>query len=435
MPTIAKSQALWEQSKQHLTGGEGSQGRSSMYPLFIDRASGSHIWDVDGNEYVDFMLGYGPIILGHCHPRVVEAIRQQAGRSMVHGFNHEGEIALSRKVCQAVPGLEQVKFNSTGTEAVNAAVRMARAYTGKTKILKFIGQYHGWTDNLLISGAATSQAQAGERANPGKVLISKGQPSSVLNDVLVAQWNDLEGVERLVRENKNDFAAILTEPMMTNSHVIPAAPGFLAGLKDIAHKYGGLLIFDEVVSGFRVALGGGQSLFGVTPDLSVFGKALGGGVPISCVGGSAKLMAINNKNNAIHLGTFNTNPVAVAAANAVLDELLEGGDALYERMNALGRKLQQGMVDRLNSHGIRVTAQGTDTLFALVFGPDRLTCFPDTFDIDTKLLHRFKQGLFDHGVMVRPETRDIWYLSAAHTEADIDAALAAVADIAAGLGA
>ena len=428
MTRFEKSNTLLNESKQYLTNGEGSSGRTALYPIFVDHAKGSRLFDVDGNEFIDFMLGYGPLILGHCHPRVVKSVTEQAQKSLVHGYCNELELDVCRKIVSLVPSVEQVKLNVTGSEAVQAAVRLARAYTGRSKVLKFMGNYHGWMDNLLISGAATKQELMGPCNAPNSVLISKGQPESVLSDILVSHFNDIDRVEELIHQNPDEIAAILTEPMMTNAHIIPPKEGFLAKLKSLASKHGILLIFDEVVSGFRVAKGGGQEYFGVEPDITVFGKALGGGLPVSAVGASAKIMQAFVDGGAIHLGTFNSNPLALAAANATLDELIEDTDA-FARMNRLGWRLQEGIVTIFSEKGIPVRTQGTENLFATMFTESPDDNFADTCNLDKDFLSRFKRALYDRGIMVRPEARDIWYLSTTHTDADIDRCLEVLRDI------
>jgi len=430
MYSFDKSYKTWEESKKYFTGGEGSQGRTSLYPIQISHGKGSRIYDIDGNEYIDFMLGYGPLILGHSHPRLVKAICHQAEKALTHGFSHVGELELARKIVNLISSIEQVRFNNTGTEAVQAAVRMARAYTGKSKIIKFVGQYHGWVDNVLISGAATKKEQMGSYSKANKVLISKGQPESVLSDILVAQWNDLSLVEDLIKNNRGEIAAILTEPMMTNAQIITPEEGYLQGLRQIADENDILLIFDEVVSGFRISLKGGQGYFNVNPDITVFGKALGGGVPISCIGASKEIMAINNKEGAIHLGTFNSNPLVVAAGNAVVDELTEKQDEVFSRMYRLGEKLKKGILEIFSQKGFPIRVQGTESLFAVMFVEQEVKNFAETFNINIDILAKYKKELYQRGIITRPELRDIWYFSTAHTDADIDEALNIINDAA-----
>ena len=422
MLTFDKSVAIFNESKKFLVNGEGSSGRTALYPIYVDHSKGSRLFDIDGNEFIDFMLAYGPLILGHCHPRIVQSITEQAKKNLVSGCCHELELELCRKIVSIIPSIEQLKLNVTGTEAVQAAVRLARAYTGRTKILKFMGNYHGWIDNLLISGAATKEKLMGPRNAPNNVLISKGQPESVLSDILVSHFNDIDRVEELILQNEGKIAAILTEPMMTNAHIIPPKDGFLEKLKALATKHGILLIFDEVVSGFRISMEGGQGYYGVEPDITVFGKALGGGIPISAVGASKEIMQAFATGGAIHLGTFNSNPLAIAAANATLDQLIEDTEA-FNRMNRLGRKLQDGIIKIFSGVGMPVRTQGTDSLFATMFTESPVDNFADTFELDSNLLSRFKRELYDRGIMVRPEARDIWYLSTVHTDADIDQTL------------
>jgi glutamate-1-semialdehyde 2,1-aminomutase len=325
--------------------------------------------------------------------------------------------------------MDQVRFNITGTDAVQAAIRLARTYTGKSKILKFMGQYHGWIDNVLISGAATKETQMGPYESPNAVIISKGQPASVLEDVLVCHFNDLDQVAGMLQRHQGEIAAIITEPMMTNAQIITPQPGFLQGLKDLARQHESLLIYDEVVSGFRIDLRGGAGYFGVAPDITVFGKALGGGIPISCIGASREIMSVIHKDGAIHLGTYNSNPLAVAAANAVLDHLVTHEAEVYPRMKRLGLRLQNGIKEAFSRKGYPIRVQGTESLFAVMFIDQEVRNFADTFKINTGLLKKYKIELYRRGIMVRPELRDIWYLSTEHTDADIDQALTIINDI------
>jgi len=413
----------FDQLKQYLTLGEGSSGRSELLPLFIKSGKGSKVYDIDSNEYIDYVLAYGPLILGHSHPAIVKAISDQVNSGTIFGFNHELEIEVSKKIVGLIPSIEQVRFNSTGTEAVQSAIRIARTYTGKEKILKFVGQYHGWLDNILISGAATKQEDMGSYEAPNAVRISKGQPKSVLNDVVVAHWNDLDQVNDIVKRHKGEIAAILTEPMMTNAHIIPPKPGYLEGLRQISHENEILLIFDEVVSGFRLGLRGGQGYFNVSPDITVFGKALGGGLPVSCFGASKEIMSVMSKSGAIQLGTFNTNPLCMAGANATLDELSKNDGNAYKQMNKLGKTLQAGITSLIEKFNIQASIQGTESLFAVLFTREPVDNYQDIFKISTTKMLSYRQYLYSHGIMVRPELKDIWYLSSAHSETDIDSTL------------
>ncbi len=433
MYSLDKSTAIWKESCGVFTGGEGSQGRTWLFPICLTHGKGARVYDIDGNEYIDYMLAYGPLILGHSHPGVVRAVQEQAAKAMVNGHIHAGEGPLAKKIVDLFPHIDQVRFNISGSEADQAAIRLARTYTGKNKILKFMGQYHGWMDNVLISGAATKQEKMGPYEAPNAVIISKGQPPSVLEDVLVCHFNDLDQVASMLKKHKGEVAAILTEPMMTNAQIIPPQPGFLQGLKDLAHEHGALLIYDEIVSGFRIDLRGGSGYFGVEPDISVFGKAMGGGLPISCIGARKEIMSVIHKDGAIHLGTFNSNPLAVAAANATVDLLIQNESEYYPRMRRLGLKLQNGIRDIFGQKGYPIRVQGTDSLFAVMFVDQDIVNFADTFKINTDLLKKYKIELYQRGIMVRPELRDIWYLSTEHTEADIDQTLNIIGDIAKGM--
>ena len=420
---INKSLNYSHKLKNYLTLGEGASGRSELMPVFVEKGKGCKVFDVDGNEYIDYMLAYGPIILGHSHPVIVKAISSQAEKGTIFGHNNLLELKVSQKLTGLFPEMDQVRFNLTGTEAVQSALRVARVFTGKNKFLKFVGQYHGWLDNVLISGAATKYKEMGSYENPNPVRISKGTPKSVLDDVLVAHWNDLDQVENIVKKHKHELAGILTEPMMTNAHIIRPRDGFLKGLKQIAKDNDLLLIFDEVVSGFRLGLRGGQGLFGVTPDITIFGKALGGGLPVSAFGARKEIMDVIGKSGAIQLGTFNTNPLSMAAASAFIDEVSKNDGEIYPYMEKIGEKLQNGINSIIEKIGLEARIQGTKSLFAVLLTKDPVNNYEDTFKIDPKKLLTYRKFLYENGVLVRPEPKDIWYLSAAHTDIEIDRTL------------
>ncbi|MFC1822587.1 aspartate aminotransferase family protein [Thermodesulfobacteriota bacterium] len=423
MYTINNSMDFSNELIKYMTLGEGSSGRSELFPLFIESGQGCRVFDVDGNEFIDYMLAYGPIILGHAHPAIVKAICDQTEKGTIFGHNNTLEIEVSRKIIELFPEMDQVRFNNTGTEAVQSALRVARVFTGKNKFLKFVGQYHGWLDNVLISGAATKYEDMGPYDAPNSVRISKGSPPSVLEDVLMAHWNDLDQVEKIVKKHKGELACIITEPMMSNAHIIPPKDGFLEGLKKIAHDNDVLLVFDEVVSGFRLSLRGGQGYFGVTPDITVFGKALGGGLPVSAFGARHEIMDVIGKDGAIQLGTFNTNPLCMAAANAALDEFIKDDGGIYPYMYELGEMLQNGIRSIFTKLGIEARIQGTKSLFAVLLTKDPVHNYEDTFRVDPKKLITYRRFLYEHGIMVRPEPKDIWYLSSAHTKVEIEKTL------------
>jgi glutamate-1-semialdehyde 2,1-aminomutase len=336
MHVTERSKALFEESKRYLAGGVGSHVRAGVqpYPVFMDHGRGSHVFDVDGNEYIDYLLAYGPLILGHCPPAVVNAVHEQLDRGTAFGTPHEIEIELSKLICSLMPAVELVRYNSSGSEAVQSVLRLARAYTGKDKIIKFEGHYHGCLDNVYVSHLPDSLSLIGMEHAPWKVLGSPGQCASVLEDLIVLPWNNLDLVAKTVRERKHEIAAILTEPVMSNCGVIPPNPGYLEGLRQIASENDIVLIFDEVITAFRITSWGWVR---GTPDLCTMAKALGAGYPVGAFGGKREIMQLLADRKVVHDGTYNSNGLVCAAALAAVRELSKDDGAIYGRMRALGK--------------------------------------------------------------------------------------------------
>ena len=286
MKSYSKSLELYERAQKSLAGGVSSNYRMSKQPhtLFFTRGEGTRIYDVDGNEYLDFTLSQGPLILGHSHPKVLQRVTEEMKHGQLYAGQHELEINLAEKLQRHIPCAELVRFTNSGSESVQATLRLARAFTGRTKYVKFEGHYHGWFDNVLVS-LQPSKDTAGPRSSPQAVLETNGQASSVLKDVVVLPWNDLEIVEKALRQNADEIAAIITEPVMCNNGCIEPTEGFLEGLRNLCNRYGVVLIFDETITGFRLGLGGAQAYYGITPDLAIFGKAMASGFPFSLFAG------------------------------------------------------------------------------------------------------------------------------------------------------
>ena len=431
MYSTQRSKAMFEESQRYLAGGVGSQVRSLIepYPVFMERGKGSRIYDVDGNEYVDFLLAYGPLILGHCPEPVVEAVKAQLEKGTAFGTPHELEIRLSKLICDIMPSVELVRYNNSGSEAVQSVLRLARAYTGKKKVLKFEGHYHGWLDSVYVSHLPEALSMIGLEHAPWKVLGSPGQCESVLEDLIVLPWNDLDLVDKTVREHKHEIAAIITEPVMSNCGVIPPNPGYLEGLRQITQDNDILLIFDEVITGFRIDLHGAQGYFGITPDLCTMAKAMGAGYPISAFGGRREIMQLIADRKVVHAGTYNTNGLVVAASLAALTELSKNDGAVYERMRSLGTRLMNGINEIAERNGIPIRIQGYGTFFGTVFTDKPITNFRDTFYISKERYPRFRRELFARGIQIFPTDKGLWYISAAHTDADINRALEVVEDV------
>ena len=429
-PTYAldASATLYAAARHLVAGGVGSNDRGLVHPhpIFVERGEGSRIWDVDGNEYIDYLLGYGPLILGHAHPVLVEAVRRQLNLGSMYGIPHRLEFEVAELLAEIFPGIEMVRYSSSGTEAVLAAMRLARAATGRNLIVKFEGQYHGWLDQVAIS-YAPSAADAGPSGAPAVVPVSEGQPAGTYADTVIAQWNDSEGLERLFAERGTEIAGILTEPLMCNFGVIEPVPGYLARLRELCDRAGSVLIFDEIQTGFRVHLSGVQGLYGVTPDLTCLGKAVSGGFPISVIGGRREIMELIADRRVFHAGTYNSNPLCLAAIPAVVSVLSEPG--VYERMERLSGRLREGLTELIAPLGAYV--QGTNTMFGVGFGPGPGSRMRELWHNDPERVFDLKRELRLRGVFTKPTPRDIWYVSTAHSEDDItetlDHAEAAVA--------
>jgi glutamate-1-semialdehyde 2,1-aminomutase len=419
--SLEHSAALFEKAKRLIPGGVGSNDRALVrpHPIFIARGAGAHVWDVDGNEYTDYLLAYGPLVLGHAHPALLEAVNRQMQAGTVYGTAHPLEVTVAELLCDLIPSVQMVRFGQSGTEAVLAAMRLARAATGRPLIVKFEGQYHGWSDQVAISYAPTPPEKAGPPDAPVTVPMSEGQPPGTYCDVVVLQWNDHSAVDELFAQRGSEIAGILTEPVMCNFGVIEPLPGYLETLRNLCDRHGAVLIFDEVQTGFRVGLGGAQAVYGITPDLTCLGKALSGGFPVSAVGGRADIMELIADRRVFQAGTYNANPACLAAIPAVIEQLSTEG--CYDTMTALSLKLRTGLGELIGPLGGYV--QGTSTMFGIAFGPGPGRNMRELWHNDPERVLAFKQQLWLRGVYTKPTPRDIWYLSTEHTEADVDRTL------------
>jgi glutamate-1-semialdehyde 2,1-aminomutase len=427
---LDSSSSLFAAARRVLAGGVGSNDRALVdpHPIFITHGKGSRIWDVDGNEYVDYLLAYGPLVLGHANDELVAAVARQLERGSVFGASHPLELEVAERLVRLVPSFDLVRFGQSGSEAVLAAMRLARAATGRRLIVKFEGHYHGWPDQVALSYAPGADL-AGPADAPATVPGSEGQPRGTYEDVVVLSWNDLESVERLLTERGGEVAGILTEPIMCNFGVIEPRAGYLEGLRRLCDEHGAVLIFDEVQTGFRVHLQGAQGLLGVPPDLTCLGKALSGGFPISAVGGRGDIMERIADRRVFHAGTYNTNPLCLAAIAANLEILSRPG--VYEEMARLSVRLREGLAPLVGELGAYVS--GSTTVFEIGFGPKPLTCMRDGWANDWERIMELKRELRLRGVYTKPTPRDIWYVSIAHTDEDVDRTLDVAADAVAAL--
>ena len=425
MRSYEKSIALYERTRKSLAGGVSSNVRyaATPVPLFFARGEGARLFDVDGNVHIDYVLGNGPAILGHAPPKVVEAVAASLGEGQLFAAQNPRETELAERLTGLLPSAEVVRFTTSGTEAVLMAMRLARAFTGRDKILKFEGHYHGWSDQAYIS-ARPPLNEAGPADSPVPVAGSPGMPASVLGDVAVCGWNDLELLEQALERHRGEIAAVIKEPIMVNGGAILPLPGYLAGAKELCHKHGALFILDEVITGFRVGLGGAQAKFGVAADLSIYAKAVAAGFPLALVAGRRDVMDALLDKGVMHGGTYNGNVQSMAAALAALDELQAGNGALYDGLEACGTRLMEGLRTLAARHGLPILVQGMPAIFQTFFtsGPAPRN-YRESAACDRDAMLAFHAALQEEGVRVQQAGK--WFLSTAHDGPVIDETLAA----------
>ncbi len=418
-----KSKEWLDRASKVLASGVSSEFRKYNHPhaLFYTHGKGAKLFDVDGNQYLDFTLSQGPLILGHSHPEVLDAVNAYSEQGQLFAGQHQQEVELAEFLNRVIPSAEMMRFCMDGSEAVHTAFRVARSKTGKNKFLRFEGHYHGWLDNVAWGLSTPSPEELGDRLHPNVYAWSQGLPKHAQDEFLILPWNDLELVRKTLQNNHQNIAAIITEPMMCNSGCIPPKPGFLEGLRSLCDQYGIALIFDEVITGFRLGLSGAQGYFKVTPDLSVFAKALGSGYPISAIVGKKEWMNEISSARVIHAGTMNAANPTVAAALATV-RILER-DNPYPRMFELGEKLKTGLKKMAAELGINMLVQGLGPVVHTGFiDKKEVQDFRAVLEYDKAKLIRFISGLHDRGVRVIG--RGLWYISSVHTSEDIDEALA-----------
>src|SRR5437588_1774510 len=420
--TPGRSLAFFDRAQQSLAGGVSSGLRRSArpYPLYFSGGQGPYITDVDGNTYADYGLAWGPLILGHAPPEIADAVAAQARRGLTFGAQHELEYEVAERLKSMIPCADLVAFANSGTEAVQVALRLARAATGRRKFLKFEGHYHGWDDSVLVS----YHPSAADIANANSVPIDAGAGQRPHDDVVIAEWNDQKAVERLFADQGGEISAIICEALLCNGGCIPAEPGFLQFLRDVTTRNGALLIFDEVITGFRLSLGGAQQWYGVVPDLATYAKAIGGGLALSALAGRRQFMDLIAMGQVVHAGTLNGNPIALAAAKATLDVLAHDDGAVYRDFQRLGSKLRTGIQSRLLARGYPVITAGEAAVFHISFMERPARRYRDLLAADTQSYSNFVLALLDEGVLALPDGR--WYISTAHTDDTVDQTLAAV---------
>lgn len=419
---MTRSEQLFEEAQQFLPGGVNSPVRAcrsvGTYPRFLQKGQDSRVWDEDGQEYIDLICSWGPLILGHCEPHVQEAVAQAMVRGLSFGAPTAVEVEMAKQVCK-MTGLEMVRMVNSGTEAVMSALRLARGATGRGKIIKFAGCYHGHSDSMLV--------KAGSGALTAGTPDSAGVPKEMAEDTLTAEFNDLQSVRALLEANPGEVAAVIVEPVAANMGVVPPAPGFLQGLRQLCDEFGSLLIFDEVITGFRLAPGGAQQYFGVRADLVTYGKIIGGGMPVGAYGGSRKLMELVAPLGPVYqAGTLSGNPVAMAAGLKQL-QILDSHPEIYRKLESLGAMLQEGLTQRLKNVPAQVNRVGS---IATVFFTDRpVTGYAAARSSDLEKFKIWYLGLLNHGIYAAPSQFEAMFLSYAHTEEQIGAIVKAAEEI------
>lgn len=407
-----------------IPGGVNSPVRAyksvGIEPRFVDRAKGSHIWDIDGREYVDFVASWGPMILGHAYEPVLDAVREQLERGTSYGAPTCIEVTAAEAVINAVPSIEMVRFVSSGTEATMSAIRLARGYTGREKFIKFDGNYHGHSDALLVA-AGSGLLTLGIPSTPG---VTKGAAA----DTIVLPYNDLGPVEATLEAEGEQIAAIIVEPIAGNMGVVPPRPGFLQGLRDLCDRHGVVLIFDEVISGFRASLGGAQELYGVTPDLTTLGKIIGGGFPVGAFGGKAEIMDRLAPNGPVYqAGTLSGNPVAMVAGLVTLEALSKPG--VYEELDRKGARLAEGLGAAADAAGLSTHRNRVGSLSTLFFTGEEVVDWASASTSDTDRYAAYFRGMLDRGYWLAPSQFEACFVSTAHTDEEIDGFVEAAADV------
>ncbi len=410
-----QSNKFFPRAKNVMPGGVNSPVRAfnavGGEPVFIKKAAGCRVTDVDGNEFIDYVGSWGPLIAGHTHPKIVEAITKQTQLGTSFGAPTELEILLAEKVVAAVPSIEIVRMVNSGTEAVMSAIRLARGVTGRDKILKFEGCYHGHGDSMLVK-AGSGLASLGIPDCPGV-------PEDLARKTLTLPYNDIAKVRELFAKEGDEIACLIVEPIAGNMGVIPPGEGFLQALRDVTQEHGALLIFDEVISGFRVGLGGAQERFGITPDLTCLGKIIGGGLPVGAYGGSKMLMDhIAPTGSVYQAGTLSGNPLAMAAGLAMIDLLSQPG--VYEDLERKSDKLCQGLKDNVESLGITAQFTRVGSMFSMFFTKHEIVDFESVKTCDTEFFSRYFTALLEKGVYIAPSQYEAGFMSMAHTDADIE---------------
>lgn len=427
---FTNSKKLFEEAQEFIPGGVNSPVRAFKavgdHPVFIEKAEGSKLYDADGNAYVDYICSWGPMLLGHQPEAVTKAVQEALLKGSTYGAPTAAEVEIAKLIVDAVPSVEMVRMVNSGTEATMSAIRLARGYTKRNKLVKFEGCYHGHADHLLI--------KAGSGALTFGVPSSPGVPESIASETLSATYNDLDSVKKLFAEYPDQIAAVIVEPVAGNMGLIPPVEGFLEGLREVTAEYGALLIFDEVISGFRASFGGAQKVFNIMPDITCLGKIIGGGLPVGAYGGKKEIMQhVAPVGPVYQAGTLSGNPLAMAAGIATLKELAKPG--VYEIIEAKAKKLAEGVQAAAEKAGVTVSINHSASLLTVFFTGEKVDSYAAAMTSDTAKFKVFFQSMLNQGVYLPPSQFECWFVSLAHTDEDIEKTIAAAekafADVAA----
>lgn len=417
-----KSETLYEEALQHIVGGVNSPSRSFKAvgggsPVFMEKGEGAYFWDVDGNRYIDYLAAYGPIITGHGHPHIAEAISKAAYNGTLYGTPTALENKFAKMLKEAIPSMEKVRFVNSGTEAVMTTIRVARAYTNRTKIIKFAGCYHGHSDLVLVA-AGSGPATLG-------TPDSAGVPAAIAQDVITVPFNDIEPYKEAIKKWGDQIAAILVEPIVGNFGIVEPKPGFLQQVNELAHDAGALVIYDEVITAFRFTYGSAQDLVGVEPDMTALGKVIGGGLPIGAYGGRKDIMeTVAPLGPAYQAGTMAGNPASISAGIACLELLQQ--DGVYEELNRLGSILEEGILEHAKTYNIPITINRLKGALTIYFTTDKVVNYDQAEATDGEMFAKFFKLMLHQGINLAPSKYEAWFLTISHTEQDIHETLKAV---------
>lgn len=417
-----KSQALHEEGLKHIVGGVNSPSRSFKAvgggaPVYMERGQGAYFWDVDGNKYIDYLGAYGPIITGHAHPHIAKAIAHAATTGVLYGTPTKLENQFAKMLKDAIPSLEKVRFVNSGTEAVMTTIRVARAYTDRTKVIKFAGCYHGHFDAVLV--------QAGSGPATLGTPDSAGIPRSVAEDVITVPFNDLKAFEEALDKWGDEVAAVLVEPIVGNFGIVEPHEGFLQAVNDLTHSKGALVIYDEVITAFRFTYGSAQQVYGIEPDMTAMGKIIGGGLPIGAYGGRIDIMEqVAPLGPAYQAGTMAGNPASMASGIACLEVLQE--DGTYEKLDNLGALLEKGITEQAQRYGVEISVNRLCGALTVYFGTGKITNYDQAEASDGEAFATFFKLMLEQGINLAPSKYEAWFLTTAHTEADIETTIEAV---------